>query len=342
MLVVRAVRVTDCKNLVGLSKKVGTGMTTVSSDPEIVNQRILNSISAFQRSRDDKTSAGYLLVMEDVRKNCKPLLIGMCAIYTQLGKDTPFYSFRVSKLQYTSKSLGKKTEPKTMTLVNDFHGYSEIGTLFLDPEFRQKGRGRFLSFSRFALIATDKQRFGSHLMAEMRGWTDANGNSPFWSAVGSRFFEMEFAEADRLSGVDNHFITELMPRSPIYLNLLPKAAQDVVGITHEFTRPARALLEKQGFRFENRIDIFDGAPCLEARVENIPMIAQAQKGHVKIVTDIWGEPLSMVSNPRPNAFFVALTPMRFCQGDVCELDEESAGALQLADGDPVLICPWQR
>lgn len=311
-------------------------MTTVSDDPAVVEQRVVNSISAFNQCLDAfETGGSYLLVMEDNAR-----IVGMCAIYTRLGVSAPFYSFRVSKLQYNSEVLGKKTEPKTLTLVNDFHGYSEIGTLFLDPDYRSGGRGRFLSYSRFALMATDIDRFGRRVMAEMRGWTDENGISPFWDAVGAKFFEMEFADADRLSGIDNGFITELMPRSPIYLNILPQAAQDVVGTTHDLTRPARALLEKQGFRFENQIDIFDGAPCLEVHAENIPLVAGARSAVVTIVESVGEGQICMLCNPRLDSFAVVREKAFLNPGGSCEIDKATAAALDLNDGDTLQIVPW--
>lgn len=336
MILIRPAILEDCDQLIRLASKVGTGMTTVSDDPIVMKERVKKSISAFKQTSEQWGNGGsYLLVMvEDTQ------IIGMCAIYTRLGANTPFYSFRVSRLQYNSENLEIRTEPKTLTLVNDFHGYSEIGTLFLDPDFRKGGRGRFLSYSRFSLIATNPERFGEKVMAEMRGWTDENGVSPFWNAVGSKFFEMEFADADRLSGVDNSFITELMPRSPIYLNILPQTAQDVVGVTHDLTRPARALLEKQGFCFENQIDIFDGAPCLEARVANIPMVAGARSATIKTVEAVSNGRLMMVCNSALSSFVVGLAEVSYIEKDVYEIDETTAAVLDVQTGGTIMIVPW--
>ena len=75
------------------------------------------------------------------------------------------------------------------------------------------------------------------------------GNSPFWEWLEAHFFSMDFPTADYLSGIGNKvFIAELMPRYPIYTNLLSQEAQDVIGHVHEKTRPALRLLEREGFR----------------------------------------------------------------------------------------------
>ena len=61
---------------------------------------------------------------------------------------------------------------------------------------------------------------------------------------------MDFPSADYLTGIgEKTFIAELMPRFPIYVNMLDKAAQDVVGKVHQNTLPALKLLQSEGFSF---------------------------------------------------------------------------------------------
>ena len=56
----------------------------------------------------------------------------------------------------------------------------------------------------------------------MRGWQAETGRSPFWDHLGSKFFGLGFDSADHLSAVgDKRFIAELMPKYPIYVDLLP-------------------------------------------------------------------------------------------------------------------------
>lgn len=51
-----------------------------------------------------------------------------------------------------------------------------------------------------------------------------------------------------------------MPKHPIYTHFLSDEAQSVIGQVHPQTAPARAVLEKEGFRYRNYVDIFDGGP----------------------------------------------------------------------------------
>lgn len=49
-----------------------------------------------------------------------------------------------------------------------------------------------------------------------------------------------------------------MPKHPLYIDFLSPEAQAVIGKVHPQTAPARTVLEKEGFRYLNYIDIFDG------------------------------------------------------------------------------------
>ncbi len=52
---------------------------------------------------------------------------------------------------------------------------------------------------------------------------------------------------DYLSGIGQKvFIAELMPRFPVYVDLLPKDAQEVIGKMHPHTLPKKSKL---GFSF---------------------------------------------------------------------------------------------
>ena len=110
----------------------------------------------------------------------------------------------------------------------------------------------------------------------MRGKLDADSRSPFWEGLGRHFFSMEYSTADYLTGIgQKSFVAELMPRHPVYVNLLPESARAVIGEVHDDTRPARALLEQEGFRYEGYVDIFDAGPTLECFRDNIHAMRQS-------------------------------------------------------------------
>ena len=71
-----------------------------------------------------------------------------------------------------------------------------------------------------------RPRFGDRTLAELRGVMDEAGEAPFWDALAGKFFGMNFPEADDFNAVHGtQFIADLMPKTPIYVALLPDSAQ---------------------------------------------------------------------------------------------------------------------
>lgn len=99
----------------------------------------------------------------------------------------------------------------------------------------------------------------------------------------SQVFNIEFTKADYLSGVGQKaFIAELMPRHPLYVDMLPDDAKAAIGIVHPNTRPAYNLLLEEGLRYKGYIDIFDGGATLQADIENLRAIKESQSVTVQI------------------------------------------------------------
>ncbi len=196
-----------------------------------------------------------------------------------VGLNDPRYNYRVGTLVHASKELNVYNALPTLFLSNDHTGSSELCTLFLDPEWRKEGNGYLLSKSRFMFMAAFRDKFNDKVVAEMRGVIDEHGYSPFWQSLGKRFFSMDFSRADFLCGTGQKaFIAELMPKHPIYTHFLSQEARDVIGQVHPQTAPARAVLEKEGFRYRNYIDIFDGGPTLECDIDRARAIRKKSAG----------------------------------------------------------------
>jgi arginine N-succinyltransferase len=132
-------------------------------------------------------------------------------------------------------------------------------------------------------------------MAEIRGFTLPDGHSPFWDAVGSKFFRMEYRKADALSARDHRFIADLMPRYPIYVSLLPDDARNVIARPHPDAEPALAMLKAQGFRYNDVVDIFDAGPTVEAFIDHIDTVRETVRMSAA----------DFVKGPRPSAGLAA-------------------------------------
>jgi arginine N-succinyltransferase len=119
--------------------------------------------------------------------------------------------------------------------------------------------------------------FDNRLMADIRGWVDEDGVSPFWDHVTSKFINTDFEIADRLSANDGRFIMELLPSLPILMNLLPDAARICAGRPHDISRGAMNLLMGAGFEETELCDIFDGGPAIRCRAD-ATLIARTARG----------------------------------------------------------------
>ncbi|QEG01237.1 Arginine N-succinyltransferase [Stieleria maiorica] len=264
---IRLVRPADLDALFDLAGKSTYGLTTLTPDRDRLAMRI----------EESETGESPLLVWVE---GAEQRLIGTAGLFTHVGdssKGEPFYAFRLERSIHRSEALNVRTEVDTLHLAKIFDGPTELGTLFLDPQFRGGGKGRVLSLSRFMLIARDPEHYDRQVIAEMRGVIDQDGRSPFWDAVGRHFFKVDFPIADTQSFRDKRFIAELMPSHPIYVPLLPEQAREVIGKVHTDTEPALRLLESEGFHEAQMVDIFDGGPCIRCDRKAIRTILESSR-----------------------------------------------------------------
>jgi len=283
MMRIRPATSNDHAALMSLAKKTGPGLTTLPDDEAILAEKIEMSIASFNKDVSMPGLENYLFFLEDTKTD---QVVGCCALAATVGLEDAFYTYHLGTVVHTSVEHKVHNIINTLYLGNDFTGTTEICTLFLDPTYRKNGNGQLLSRCRFLFIALFKQRFAAKVIAEMRGISDENGESPFWNALGNHFFTMPFTEADALSAEGhNQFIAELMPKYPIYLPFLPKEARDVIGIVHPDTRPAIRMLEKEGFEYRGYVDIFDAGPTIEVTTDKIRSIRKSFNYPVEIIAD---------------------------------------------------------
>ncbi len=281
MLVIRPIAMSDYKALHKCAIESGHGFTSLPVNEELLTHRIKHSEYSF--SKPDVTSPsdeGYLMVGVDSETG---EIAGTTGIEAAVGWDMPCYSYHISTIVHSSPKLNVNNVVKLLTFGNNYTGCTEICSLFLRPEYRQGLNGRLMSKCRFLMLAEHPQRFSQTIFAEMRGVSDDNGNSPFWQWLQEHFFSIDFTMADYLTGIGKKgFIADLMPKLPIYINLLSKEAQEVIGKVHEKTRPALKLLEKEGFTCRNYVDIFDAGPTVECDVPNIASVRNSIRVTVKV------------------------------------------------------------
>lgn len=331
----RHARMDDLDDIFALAQAVGTGMTTLPADKATLQKRLERTARTLA-GQTERADSGYLFALE---KNGR--VVGLSAVEVALGMHQPFYNFCTNRHVKVSKILGVRQEYDTLTLSNDYTGNSELCTLFVHPDHRTGGAGKLASKARFLFIAANREKFAKTIIAEMRGVSDDKSGAPLWDALGKHFFGVDFATADRASAtLDRAFIAELAPQSPIYLHLLPKSAQAVIGQVHEATAPALKLLGDEGLRHRGYVDIFDGGPNIEADIDDLRAIKESRM--VKIgdgdnqANDSDGEMVWLVSNDCYQDFTVILAQDAW-QDDALALNSAQRQALGLDIGASVRI-----
>jgi arginine N-succinyltransferase len=277
----------------------------------------------------------YLFVLEDLEAG---QIVGTSGIVSKVGGFEPFYMYRVESRVYQSEALQIRKEISCLHLVAEHSGPSEIGSLFLSPDYRRHGNGRLLSLSRFLFMAEQPQRFEREVIAEMRGVADERGRSPFWEAIGRHFFDIDFPKADYLSVKDKRFIAELMPTHPIYIPMLPDEARQVVGQIHPQTRPALKLLQEEGFRFQDVVDIFDGGPLVGCPRREIRTVRDSVVDEVREVVEAIESEAFLIARPEPE-FRVGVGNLRSGKGGGVVMERSTALALEVELGGRIRFAP---
>lgn len=341
MFVVRPIERADLPAVLALTERTGRGLTTLPASEERLAARIERSIASFSghAMRSDEC---YMFVLVDAPQG---KVAGISAIEVAVGLAEPWYNYRVGTLVHASRALAVYTAVPTLFLANDHTGHTELCTLFLDQAFRGNRNGPLLAKSRFLFIAEFADRFGPKVIAELRGRLDAEGKSPFWEGLGKRFFAMEYTTADYLTGIgQKSFVAELMPRHPVYVNLLPASARDAIGAVHADTKPALAMLEQEGFRYEGYVDIFDAGPTLECYRDDVHAIRRSQVLQVCLIDGdrvpdaATRDHLWLLSNRRFDAFraILATAPPEI---EGFPLAPQHAEALGVVEGDTIRAVP---
>lgn len=332
MMLIRPIRENDFDSLKELLKSAGKGfITTLALDDEHLKSKINESLRAFDAKVKKPRGESYLFVLEDTEKK---KIVGTSGIVSKVGGFEPFYTYKIDTEHFSDPVLKVNKNIKLLFLEENHNGPSEICSLYILPHYRKHGLGRLISLSRFLFMAEFSARFEKKVISELRGVSDENGKSPFWECVGRHFFDTDFSHADFLSGLGNKDIIEnLMPRHPIYLPMLPHEVQSVIGKVHEQTRPALHLLESEGFKIEDEVDIFDAGPTVSAKLASVRSVKNSMAARVKNVVK---EKISSVE------YIISNTNLDFraCLGklvqhkdgavDICE---KTAIKLQLTVGD---------
>ncbi len=299
MLVMRPAQMADLGEVQRLAADSPIGVTSLPDDVERLSDKIAASEASFAAEVSFNGEESYFFVLEDTATG---KLVGCSAIVASAGYSEPFYSFRNETFVHASRELKIHNKIHVLSQCHDLTGNSLLTSFYVVPELVGSPWSELNSRGRLLFVASHPERFADSVVTEIVGYSDENGDSPFWDAIGRNFFDLNYAAAERLCGLKSRtFLAELMPHYPIYVPLLPDAAQEAMGQVHPRAQITFDILMREGFETDHYIDIFDGGPTLHARVSGIRSIAQSRVVPVKI-----GEP---VKGPAANTWW----PMPNCR-----------------------------
>jgi arginine N-succinyltransferase len=263
MFVVRPVEITDIDALEALAAATMPGVHTLPRTRDKIAASVERSIASFAAHVDIPSEESYLFVLEQQDTGA---IEGTAAIYASAGSNGTYFSFRNDVIQQVSRDLNISHSVHALTLCSELTAYSQLSGFYVSNRTSAGDEAALLSRARLLFAVLAPHRFGDRFFVPLAGVTDSAGQSPFWEALGRKFFKMDFLEAEKvIGGARNRtLIVELMPHYPVYVPLLPGDAQAAMGQIHSDGELAFNLLTDEGFEADDYVDIFDGGPILQA------------------------------------------------------------------------------
>lgn len=339
MYVVRPVELTDIAALETLAAVTMPGVHTLPKTREKIAASVERSIASFAAHVDIPSEESYLFVLE---QQATRQIMGTAAIFASAGSNGTYFAFRNDVIQQVSRDLNISHSVHALTLCSELTAYSQLSGFYVRNRDSAGLEAALLSRARLLFAVLAPHRFGDRFFVPLAGITDAAGKSPFWEALGRKFFKMDFLEAERvIGGARNRtLIVELMPHYPVYVPLLPGDAQAAMGQIHPDGELAFNLLTEEGFEADDYIDIFDGGPILQAHKNSlrtfgsslVRQVAHAEPGKASDAMVTYAVAASNEQN------FRAITvPCPSAEaGDTVSLPQDAQDALMVAPGDNVI------
>lgn len=313
----RPARLDDLPALQRLAAGAAPGIGSLHAPT--LGERIERSLQGFATDDDEVCGEeSYLFVLED---RAQQRLVGCSGISARAGYGSRFYSYRNEFVVASSAALGITQRTHTLHLGHDLTGTTLLTSFYIEPG-QPEAAAQLLSRARLLFMAQHPSRFSDRIVAEFPGLPAADGGSAFWDAVGRRFFGMDYPQAEALAGGRSKaFIAELMPQSPLYVPLLPEAAQRALGQLHPDGELPFDILLAEGFDADSYVDIFDGGPTAEGRLPALASVRAAR-------------PLAAAAELRGPCIAVGAQ----CEDFVaCLLDDGGDAAQRLGQGDGCVV-----
>ncbi|MFO0756903.1 MAG: arginine N-succinyltransferase [Byssovorax sp.] len=311
-------------------------------DRDSIHDIVDQSYKSFTGQIADPRLRQYVFVLVDRQKD---EIVGTSMIFAQLGRrGAPYIYFDVLSEEKYSATIDRHFHHTVLRIGYSYNGPTEIGGLVLMPEHRLSTErlGTLLSYVRFLYLAAHHNLFQEEILAELLPPLETDGTSHLWEALGRKFTDMSYAEADLLSKKNKEFIKALFPEGVIYASVLPPDAQAVIGKTGGQTKGVEKLLRRIGFRYAHRVDPFDGGPHFTARMDEITLVAdtrrsRADRPFVPGATD--KKAILAVEHPEAPFFRAVMTQVRDEGHRGHAIADDAWEILELHHSSPIIVLP---
>ncbi|MEZ4297594.1 MAG: arginine N-succinyltransferase, partial [Polyangiaceae bacterium] len=215
---IRAVLPGDEEQLLEVARHLNS--VNLPHDAGVIGEIVEMSHKSFTGEIQNPRMRQYVFALVDREKGC---IVGTSMILAQLGRPgAPYVYFDVFDEEKYSATINKHFRHTVLKIGYSYNGPTEIGGLVLNPSYRRAGDrlGTMISYVRFMYLAVHAEQFQQTVVAELMPPLEPDGTSHLWEALGRRFTDMSYAEADLLSKKNKEFIKSLFPDGGIYATVL--------------------------------------------------------------------------------------------------------------------------
>ncbi len=325
----------DAPALLALVQQSTGGLSSLQPRLDFLKKYIASSEKSFAGSKKLEAPHKYLLGLFETSAGIESgHLIGCAAVKTQIGLDSPFINFDIK---------GDGLE-QCLQASSRFKGATEVGSLFLHPDYRADGLGRYLAKVRYLLMASEPWCFGDSVIAELRGMCGAQG-SPLYDHLFKDKLEKTFLEADAEYYDRNpDALGDIVPIGCLETADMPLNVRASFGQPHPSGIGAMRLLQREGFIFSGTIDLFDGGPIMSVHRDTIRTIMNARVSTISAspisvsLCGAQGEP-TLIATGKVADFRAVLTPVTLSNNGLLVLPD-ALSVLEASEGGEVRF--WQK
>jgi arginine N-succinyltransferase len=195
---------------------------------------------------------------------------GSLSVRFDVGRVTPRHWYHLGTAMHGAPEIGVMRRQRTLTLCSDLAGATELFDLRADGEVAAL-------LVQATMLWLAREAPAAPVFVELPGLRDAGAPTPhgrpyrpedstFFQAIGRHFLpEGSLARQPDATHWPPH-LAGLLPRHPLYADMLPAAVQAVIDRAPGETAAWISALVQEGFQSGRAVTVVDGGPVHEAHL----------------------------------------------------------------------------